>query len=110
MKNIFKFVFVILAICFIASLISCGEHGGIIIVKNNYSEDKTVTVYSEFLLSGLSFTYKDKYGPQVIVAGGTGIFSVKDNTEYGIIWKHKGYDNHKTVEVSNGETIEVKIP
>jgi len=110
MKNIFKFTFVILTICFIAFLFSCGEYGGTIIVKNNYSEDKIVTVYSEFSVSGNIFTYKDKYGPQNIIAGGTETFNVKSNPKYGIIWNYDEIDNFKTVELSNGETVEVNIP
>jgi hypothetical protein len=110
MKNIIKFVFVILAFCFIAFLISCVEKGGTIIINNNYSEDKMVTVYSDFSLSLSMFFYKDKYGPQNIVAGGTGNFSVKSDALYGIIWKGDKYDEVITVKVSNGETVEVKIP
>jgi len=110
MKDIFKFVFVILTVCFIAFLFSCKEHGGTIIVKNNYSEDKIVTVYSEFSASGIVFSYKDKYEPQNITAGGTNSFSVESNAKYGIVWNHNKIDEFKTVEVSDGETFEVNIP
>ena len=109
MKNIIKFVFIILALCFIVFLISCCEAGGTIIIKNNYSEDKMVIIY-EYSLIGVTFNYKDKYGPQNIVAGCTGSFSVKSNAVYGIIWTHNKIDYVKTAEVSYGETVEKEIP
>jgi len=110
MKNIFKFVLVILTVCFTVFLNSCGECGGTIIVKNNYSEDKIVTVYSKFSVYGIMFSYEDKYGPKNITAGSTASFSVDSNTKYGIVWNHNTVDEYTTVEVSNGETVEVNIP
>jgi len=89
---------------------SCGEYGGTIIVNNNYSEDKIVNVYSAFSVSGIMFSYEDKYGPQTIITDSSGTFNVKSNTTYGIIWNHDKVDKFKTVKVSNGETVEVNIP
>jgi hypothetical protein len=110
MKYLLTFVFITLTLCFICILISCGEYGGTIVVKNNYPEDKTVTVYSDVTFSGPIFTYKDKYGPKNIITGSTGNFSVDSNTHYGIIWSHDGVDKYEVVEVSNGATIKVNIP
>jgi len=109
MKNLFKFVFVALFLCFMALLTSC-EYGGTIIVKNNYSTDKDVTVYSDFSLSSFIFTYEDMYGPKTIVAGSSDVFNVKSNTTYGIVWYVDGVSKYQTVEVSNGDTVEVRIP
>ena len=110
MKNLSKFVFVALSLCFISFLTSCGKYGGTIIVKNNYSTDKTVTVYSNFSSNGTIFSYKDEYGPKTIVADSSDVFDVKSNTDYGIVWNDGGIDKYKTVEISNGDTIEVNIP
>jgi len=100
----------ILGVACIVFLVSCDEYGGTIIVKNNYSEDKTVTVYSDFSPSVIIFTYKDIYGPKNIIAGGTANFSVKSNTHYGVVWNHNKIDNYKIVEVSKGGTVEINIP
>ena len=109
MKNLLKFVFVALSLCFMCFLTSC-EVGGTIIVKNNYSTDKNVTVYSDFTsVSDLLFTFEDKYGPKTIFARSSEFFNVKSNTTYGIVW-YDGGDNYKTVKVSSGDTVEVSIP
>jgi hypothetical protein len=90
-------------------LTSC-EVGGTIIVKNNYSTDKNVTVYSDFSsLSDPLFTYEDEYGPKTIFAHSSENFNVKNNTTYGIVW-YDGGSKYKTVHVSNGDTVEVSIP
>jgi hypothetical protein len=95
-----------------ASLFSCGEMGGTIIVKNNYSEDVSVTIYSDFTKpSSLGiFQYKNKYGPKTITAGSTDIFNVGTNADYGIVWRVGGYDRYTTRQVANGEVVEITIP
>ena len=109
MRNILKFIFVALFLCFVSLLTSC-ESGGTIVVKNNYSTDKNVTVYSDFTsVSGPLFTFEDKYGPKTIFAHSSEIFNVKSNTTYGIIW-YDGGDKYKTIKVSSGDTVEVSIP
>lgn len=110
MKKFYKFAFVILALIFMSSLISCFEIGGTIIVKNNYSNDKEVTVYSDFSPSSFIFTYKDKYGPITIIAGSTDCFNVNSDSTYGIIWRDGSVNKYKKIEVSNGNTVEVTIP
>jgi hypothetical protein len=50
MKNLLKFTFVTLALdlCFACFLTSCGEQGGTIVVKNNFSFEQNVKVYSGY--------------------------------------------------------------
>ena len=112
MDNLPKFVFVALSLCFISFLTSCGEYGGTIIVKNNYSTTKTVSLYSNFYPTAIDtiFSYKDKYGPKTIVAGSSDVFDVEGNIRYGIIWSDDGVDKYKVVKVSHGDTVEVNIP
>ncbi|MDR3130458.1 MAG: hypothetical protein LBU18_02835 [Treponema sp.] len=111
MKSVLKFVFAALVLFCVSFLTACGEYGGTIIVKNNLEEEVEVTVYSDFLSYGLSFSYNGiKYGPETIAAGSSADFSVKENFRYGIVWKRLGVDNYKTVDVSNGDTVEVSIP
>jgi hypothetical protein len=109
MKNLLKFVFVALSLCFMFLLTSC-EFGGTIVVKNNYSTDKDVTVYSGFTsVSGPLFKFENEYGPKTIFAHSSENFNVESNTTYGIVW-YDGGDKYKTVKVSNGDTVEVSIP
>jgi len=122
MKNLLKFAFTVLAILFSVSLFSCGkedeaivEGGGIIFVKNNYSEDKTVTVYSDFSIEHMTslyatIKYKDRYGPQSIPADSTVAFIVNSDAHYGIVWRHDGKDSYTTVNASNNEAVDVRIP
>jgi len=114
MKNLFKLVIIAFFSCFMAFFISCSESGGTIIIKNNYSEEKTVTVYSDFSITNLSvssmISYKDKYGPNNISADSTGTIIVKNNTHYGIVWHNGDVDAYKSVDVANGEIVEVIIP
>jgi hypothetical protein len=99
---------------FIFLLSSCGEHGGIIVVKNNYSHSLNVTVYSKFSRSiGGAYTlertsYDEKYGPKTAPAGGgSASFDVPYNGEYGVVWG-SGY-SYRMVKASNGDTVEVII-
>jgi len=115
MKNMVKVFIAAIILCIVPLFISCGERGGKIVVNNNYSENKSVTVYSDFsikykVLNITEFSYKDKYGPAMITDGSCGDFNVNSNTTYGIIWRDGRVDKYKTVEVVNGETVYVDIP
>ena len=110
MKILFKIFVPISILCLMVFFMSCDEYGGTIIIKNNYNEDKTVTVYSDFSVSYIIFSYKDAYGPIKITAGSTGNINVKTNTNYGVMWRDAGIDKYKTVKISNGETVEINIP
>jgi len=114
MKNGHKLLFIIIFV-FLFFLNSCDEYGGTIVISNNYSENITTTVYSEFTIMsntifGLVFSYKDKYGPKNITAKSSEKFNVDTNSRYGIVWKHNGNDKYKTVNVEKGQTVEVNIP
>jgi hypothetical protein len=112
MKNVLKWAFAVLALCLIASLSSCGRIGGTIIVKNNYSRDKEITIYSDFKEPngfGL-FQFRFKYGLKTINAGSTGTFNVNTNTKYGIVWHGTVTDEYKIVEISNGKVVKISIP
>jgi hypothetical protein len=105
-----------LALCFMAFLISCVEEGGTIIVINNYLEDKSVAVYSDYRYMGMGlFSYTKKYGPKDISANNifndnTVKFNVSSDANYGIIWKHSAnVDRVKEIYVSGGNTVEVTI-
>jgi hypothetical protein len=110
MKNSGKFgVALVLALCF--AVTSCGEKGGTLIVKNNYTDDKSVAVYSDFSLNGPTlFNYKDQYGPKTIAKGGSVSFDVTSDAKYTIVWYANGKDWVKGVQVSGGETVEAVIP
>ncbi|MDR3130459.1 MAG: hypothetical protein LBU18_02840 [Treponema sp.] len=109
MKSVLRFVFAALVLSCVSFLTACGEHGGTIIVKNNYEKFAVdVTVYSGLSPSGQTlYTYKDEYGPKTIAAGGSADFSVSSDDEYGI----RVYSEiKKRVYVSGGDTVEVTIP
>jgi hypothetical protein len=109
MKHSGKFVFMVLALCF--AVTSCGEKGGTLIVKNNYTDDKSVAVYSGYSLNGPTlFYYDDKYGPKTIAVGGSASFDVTSDAKYTIVWYASGKDQTKTVQVSGGDTVEADIP
>jgi len=114
MKNIKKLAFIAFFICFGVLFISCSEQGGTIIIKNNYSEEKSVTIYSDFSISNLDtnsiISYKDKYTLDKLNPGGFDTINVKSNSHYGIVWHNGDVDAYKTVDVSNNETVEVIIP
>jgi hypothetical protein len=109
MKILIKKLILVLILCLIFIHVSCGEFGGTIIIKNNYSEEKTVRVYSEYS-GGIVFSYKKMYGPIVIAPGNTGKLNVDTNSRYGIIWRPSNVNSEKVINVSNGETVEINIP
>jgi hypothetical protein len=111
MNNLLKLGIIALSLCLLTSLSSCSK-GGTIIIKNNYSNDKEVTIYSDFKEPDNfgSFNYRDKYGLKNINIGSTCTFNVNTNATYGIVWRGTDYDYHKTVEVSNGEVVKISIP
>ena len=109
MKKLLITSVIISVLCFCIFFTSC-EFGGTIVVKNNYSEDISVTAYSEFKDNGFLFEYRESYGPINIISHSTGSFDVNSDTKYGIVWSNGKIKDYKTVHVSNGETIYVDIP
>ena len=114
-----RHIFVISAFIFFSAAIftSCGEYGGTIIVNNNYSSEIKVTIYTEFGIISQGdayvptfFSYKYKYGPETIEAGNNEFFAVSRNTSYTITWSDASNFRHKTIEVANGNIVEVNIP
>jgi len=100
MKIISKFLIFTVLMCAIFLFTTCNELGGTIIIKNNYTSDKTVTVYKDFSPSFSIFTYTEKYGPKNINTGGTVKFNVNRNAIYGIVWRDDSIDKYKSVYVS----------
>jgi outer membrane lipoprotein-sorting protein len=102
----------LIIICLVGFLFSCNEYGGTIIVENNYDVQKYVTVLSD-VSGNFVITYKDKYGPKIVFANEVISFDVKSNTDYTIFWgdtTQLSSDNKRNVDVSNGNTVTVKIP
>jgi len=110
MKTAIKVIVMTTILCIGLCFISCFEHGGTIIVTNDFSNEKTVTVYSEFsIVGGILFSYKEKFSTKDIAPGESAEFIVSSNTEYGIVWGNDRY-SYKIIEVSGGENVQVNIP
>ena len=110
MKTAIKVIVMTIIFCIVLYFISCSEHGGTIIITNNFSNEKTVTVYSEFsIFGGFLFRYKDEYGPKDIASGDSVSFNVSSNSSYSIVWGNDKY-TYKTIDVAGGETVQVNIP
>jgi len=98
-------------------LVSCDE-GGTINIKNNYKEDKTVSIYTG-RLDGNKLYDPVKHGEIDIPAGETGSINVERSGSLHLWYlgnaKQSGFlilrDNIiKTISLPNGGSVDVSIP
>ena len=109
MKKAIKLIVMTTIFCIVLCFISCEEYGGTIIVTNNFSNEKTVKVYTEYHNDGWLIRYKEIYGTKDIAPGDSASFNVGYNLSYDIVWDNGKY-TYKTIEVSGGKTVQIDIP